>query len=80
MATINIPESDSNTYKEFMAGNPVQIRAVSVDNEKEFAKGKQVKIAHLNMEAAGKIVSDPIVIDDKAKDKKVLSLVVEKVG
>lgn len=77
MATINIPESDSISYKDFVAGNPVQVRSVAGD-EKEFEKGKQVKITHMNNENDAKIVSEPIVIEDKG-GKKTLALVIEKV-
>jgi hypothetical protein len=78
MPTINIPESDSISYKDFVAGNPVQVRSVAAEDEKEFKKGSQVKITHMNNENDAKIVSEPIVIEDKG-GKKTLALVIEKV-
>lgn len=78
MATINIPESDSISYKDFVAGNPVQVRSVTEGDEHEFDKGKHVKIVHMNNENKAKVVSEPIVIEDKA-GKKTLSIVIEKV-
>ncbi len=78
MATINIPESDAISYKDFVAGNPVQVRSVTAEDEHEFDKGKEVKIVHMNNENNAKIVSEPIVIEDKG-GKKTLALVIEKV-
>ena len=78
MATINIPESDSISYKDFVAGNPVQVRSVTSGDEHDFDKGKQVKIVHMNNENNAKVVSEPIVIEEKA-GKKTLSIVIEKV-
>jgi hypothetical protein len=50
------------------------------DNEKpEYEKGKTVKVRYGGREASARIVSDPIVIDDrKEKGKQTLSLIVEK--
>lgn len=80
MGTVNIPESDELTYKEFIEGNSVQVRAVATPGmEKDFQKGKKVRVAHLNMEGIGKIVSDPLTIsDNRGAEEKVLSLIIEK--
>jgi hypothetical protein len=78
MATINIPESDSISYNDFVAGNPVQVRSVTAGDEHDFDKGKQVKITHMDKENNAKVVSEPIVIEDKG-GKKTLSIVIEKI-
>lgn len=78
MATINIPESDSISYRDFVAGNPVQVRSVAAGDEHEFEKGKKIKITHMNNESDAKVVSEPIVIEDKG-GKKTLAIVIEKV-
>jgi len=77
MSTINIPESDFISYREFIEGNPVSVRTVSLGNDDDYEKGKNVVVTHLTMEAIGKIVSEPIIIDHD-KDKTVLSVIIEK--
>jgi len=77
MSTINIPETDSNSYREFIEGNSVSVRTVSLGNEADYEKGKNVVVTHLTIEAIGKIVSEPVVID-RGGGKKVLSVVIEK--
>lgn len=81
MAKINIPEADEISFKDFSEGNSVQVRAViSKDDEKSFQKGQTVTVSHKKDEASGKIVSDPIVINESSGEgKKTLSLIVEKV-
>ncbi|HEY9044743.1 MAG TPA: hypothetical protein VIN08_02560 [Ohtaekwangia sp.] len=80
MSTVNIPEADSVSYREFQEGNPVQVRAVaSPGQEREFEKGKQISISHQNMKATAVIVSDPIEITNQSESgRKVFSLIVEK--
>jgi hypothetical protein len=81
MARVNIPESDSITWTDFDQQNSVQVRVtVSAAEQKDFNKGSIVEVTHMDQKAKGKIVSEPLAIDDKiSKDKKVLSLIVEKV-
>lgn len=82
MATINISEADSISYKDFQQGNPVQVRAVAAPGqEHDFDKGRKVTISHLNMETVGEIVSDPIEISSDGSgdsNRKVLSVVIQK--
>ncbi|WP_333819590.1 hypothetical protein [Ohtaekwangia sp.] len=80
MSTVNIPEADSVSYREFQEGHSVQVRAVaSPGQEHDFDKGKRVSISHLNMESTAVIVSDPIEIDDgNESGRKVFSLIIEK--
>ena len=81
MARITIPESDTITWDEFEQKNSVQVRVtISAADQKEYNKGSIVEVTHQTHSAKGKIVSEPLAIDDKMnKDKKVLSLIVEKV-
>lgn len=81
MARVTIPESDSITWDDFDQKNSVQVRVtVSAAEQSEFNKGSIVEVVHQKNTAKGKIVSEPLAIDDKvSKDKKVLSLIVEKV-
>jgi hypothetical protein len=78
--SVNISSSDSNTFTDFDEGNSVQVRVkVSEKEQTEYEKGKMVKVAFEGKESRGKIVSDPIVIDDKSDPgKKTLSLIIEK--
>jgi hypothetical protein len=80
MISVNIPQSDSITFKDFDDGNSVQVRVkVSKQEEGEYKKNELVKVIHSENESVAKIVSDPIVIDEKAGDgKKMLSLIIEK--
>ena len=77
MATINIPESNAEAYKNFVAGQSVKLDAVSLHNKSEFRQGQEVTISHLNMEGVGKIVSPPL-LKDKSDEKKVFTVVVQK--
>jgi hypothetical protein len=81
MGKVMIPESDSINFGEFKEGNSVQVRVVVTDSEaREYEKGKTVKVDHQGQEATGKIVSDPLVINEnKQSGKKTLSLIIEKV-
>lgn len=78
MGTINIPESEANVYEQFIAGEPVRIRGVSLGNEYEFKRGEIVSVAHLNMEGTGRIVSTPRIIDKDDNDKIVFEVTIEK--
>jgi predicted thioesterase len=75
--SINIPESDSISYNEFIKGNPVTVRIEASGNEEKYMKGTKVKVRHLTMEATGEIVSEPIVINQN-EGKKTLSIIIEK--
>lgn len=81
MARVTIPESDTITWDDFAQNNSVQVRVtVSAAEQTDYNKGSIVEVTHLKQSAKGKIVSEPLAIDDKVnKDKKVLSLIVEKV-
>jgi hypothetical protein len=80
MTTINIPEADTISFKDFSEGNSIQVRAtVSKSDEHAYDKGQTVTVTHQGNEANAKIVSDPIVINESTPDgKKTLSLIVEK--
>ena len=81
MATITIPEADTISFKDFKEGNSIQVRAVITQAEEhDYEKGQKVTISHNADSVNGKIVSDPIVINENTSDgKKTLSLIVEKV-
>jgi hypothetical protein len=81
MRSINIPSEDSIAFNDLKDGNSAQVRVVVYgDEQKEFGKGKVVTVVHNEKELSGKIVSDPLVIDDKREDGgKTVSLIVEKV-
>lgn len=80
MGSVNISPDDKTNVKDFDEGNSVQVRVIVSDREKEeYEKGKVVTVHYGDREASGKIVSEPIVIEDKKeKGKKTLSLIVEK--
>ena len=81
MGSVTIPSEDTITFKDFNEGNSVQVRTVVRDTQKEFEKGKTVTVVHLDQEAKGRIVSEPLVIEEKTEDgAQVLSLIVEKVS
>src|SRR4051794_18392116 len=80
MATINIPESEKDLYKKFISGEQVKVEAVILNNDADFRAGSAVTICHLNMAAAGRIVSRPDVVTGDAGEKKVCRLVVERTG
>lgn len=81
MATITIPEADTISFNDFKEGNSIQVRAVVTQAEEpDYEKGQKVTVAHNSDSMKGKIVSDPIVINENTSDgKKTLSLIVEKV-
>lgn len=81
MGKVMIPESDSINFSEFKEGNSVQVRVVVGESEaREYEKGKPVKVNFKDEEATGKIVSEPLVINENAQSgKKTLSLIIEKV-
>lgn len=80
MASVTIPNDDKNNLKDFDEGNSIQVRvSVSDDEKAQYEKGKTVKVEYDSKEASARIVSDPIVIDDKKeKGRKTLSLILEK--
>ena len=80
MVTINISSKEETMIKDFNDGNSVQVRVtVSPAEEKEYVKGKTVKVVCGEDEATAKIVSDPLVVRPKAEDgKETISLIVEK--
>ncbi len=80
MKKINIPESDTISFKDFKEGNSIQVRTeVAKADEHDFDKGKTVKVIHEGAEMNGRIVSDPIVIKESYEEgKTILSLIVEK--
>jgi hypothetical protein len=79
MARINIPASDSMTWEDFKQENSVQVRVtVSPAEEHDYDKGQIVEVVHQDHTAKGKIVSEPLAIEDK-NSKKVLSLILEKI-
>lgn len=80
MGSVNIDTEDNNSIKEFQDGNSIQVRVnVSRDEKAEYEKGKKVTVIHEGEKIAGRIVSEPILIDRKREDGKVtLSLIIEK--
>ena len=80
MGSVNIDAEDNISIKEFEDGNSIQVRVnVSKEEKSEYEKGKNVTVVHDGHKIAGRIVSDPILIDRKREDGKVtLSLIVEK--
>ena len=80
MGSVNIDTADNISIKEFQEGNSIQVRVnVSRDEKAEYEKGKKVTVIHDGEKIAGRIVSEPILIDRKREDGKVtLSLIVEK--
>jgi hypothetical protein len=82
MRSINIPSEDSLAFQDLKEGNSAQVRVVIYgDEQKELGKGKVVTVVHNESELNGKIVSEPLVIDDKREDGgTTVSLIVEKVA
>lgn len=80
MVSVTIPSDDKNNLKDFDEGNSIQVRVIVSDEEKaSYEKGKTVKVEYASKEASARIVSDPIVIEDKKeKGKRTLSLILEK--
>ena len=80
MGSVNIDTEDNISIKDFQDGNSIQVRVlVSKDEKPEYEKGKEVTVIHEGRQIAGRIVSEPIVIDRKRDDGKLtLSLIVEK--
>lgn len=80
MGSVNISQNDSANFKDLDEGNSIQVRVTIPEEQKnDYEKGKTVKVTHMGKEVTGKIVSEPILIDDKKeKGKVVLSLIVEK--
>ncbi|HET9488084.1 MAG TPA: hypothetical protein VFO54_11630, partial [Chryseosolibacter sp.] len=72
MGSVNIDTEDNNSIKEFQDGNSIQVRVnVSRDEKAEYEKGKKVTVIHEGEKIAGRIVSEPILIDRKREDGKV---------
>lgn len=82
MARVNIPDVDTLSWDDFQNQNSIQVRVtVSKEEEREFQKGSIVEVEHQKEKAKGKIVSEPLSIEDKTGEKKkVLSLIIEKSG
>jgi hypothetical protein len=82
MRSINIPSEDSLAFQDLKEGNSAQVRVVVYgDEQNELGKGKVVTVVHNESELSGKIVSEPLVIDDKREDGgKTVSVIVEKVA
>ncbi len=80
MKTVNISADEYTIYETFQEGHPVQVRvSITPGEEHEYDKGKSVKVVFENEEIEGKIVSQPLEIDNKAEGgHKTLSLVLEK--
>lgn len=80
MGSVNIDTEDNISIKEFEEGNSIQVRVnVSKDEKSEYEKGKKVTVIHDGDKIAGRVVSEPILIDRKREDGKVtLSLIIEK--
>jgi hypothetical protein len=80
MGTIDISSNEGTVIRDFKDGNSVQVRVtVSPNEEKEYSKGKTVKIMCEGKEETAKIVSDPLVVRTKTDDgKETISLIVEK--
>ncbi len=80
MGSVNIDTQDNISIKDFEDGNSIQVRVMVPPAEKsEYNKGNRIKVTREGKEMEGKIVSDPILIDDKREDGNItLSLIVEK--
>lgn len=80
MRTVRISPDEKTVLETFQEGHPVQVRvSVSPGEEKEYEKGRTVKVIHDKGESEAKIVSEPIEISTKAEgNKKTFSLVLEK--
>ena len=80
MKTVNISPDESTVYNEFREGHPVQVRvSIAPGDEKEYDKGKRVRLVFNGEEAEGKIVSQPLEVNSKSEDgQKTYSLVLEK--
>lgn len=81
MRPVNIAPDDSISFRDLQAGNSAQVRVIIYgDEQRELKKGNVVQVKFNEDQVNGKIVSDPLVIDDKLEDGgKIVSLVVEKV-
>jgi hypothetical protein len=80
MATINISSNEEFIFKDFRAGNSVQVRVkVPPSEQREYEKGKTVDVIHGNFQAKAKIVSDPLEVGSSLEgEARTLSLIVEK--
>ena len=80
MASVNIDKEDNISIKDFEEGNSIQVRVMVSPKERgDYDKGKSVKVIHEGSEMKGKVVSDPILIDQKREDGRItLSLILEK--
>ena len=81
MRPVNIAPDDSITFRDLQAGNSAQVRVVVYgDEQSELKKGNVVQVKFNEDQLDGKIVSDPLLIDDKREDGgKIVSLIVEKI-
>jgi hypothetical protein len=80
MQTIDVPIADEISFRDLKEGNSIQVRVTVLNDEQtRFEKGNTVRVTCKNKSAVAKIVSDPIIIDEKIDDDhKVLSLIVEE--
>ena len=80
MGSVNIDKENATSVKEFQDGNSIQVRVTIPKEEKaDYDKGKKVTVIHEGEKMTGKVVSEPILIDRKREDGKImLSLIVEK--
>lgn len=81
MATINIPEAEKEKYEAFIFGKPVRVHAVEIDGDRhQFMKGSVVTVSHLNMQATGRVISEPEIVQyNRNSDKQVVAVVVSKI-
>ena len=80
MQTIDVAIADEISFRDLKDGNSIQVRVTVLnDEQKRYEKGNTVRITCKDKSAVAKIVSDPIIIDEKIDDDhKVLSLIVEE--
>lgn len=80
MQTIDVPIVDEISFRDLKEGNSVQVRVTVLnDEQKRLGKGNTVRVTCKDKSAVAKIVSDPIIIDEKIDDEHtVLSLIVEE--
>lgn len=80
MRNIEIPDNDTMSFDDFKAGKPIQVRTrVKPGEELKFEKGTEVRVRAQAGEDTVRIVSAPLIIEEKDDENMtVLSLIVEK--
>lgn len=80
MARVNIPDADALAWKDFGDQNSVQVRvSLPAAEANDLRKGSEVEVTHMGEKAKGRIVSDPLAIEDRnSEGNKMLSLIIEK--